>query len=151
VNEPSSNLRPPRSDEDWAAYHAIRCEAIFALLLPGQRYREDDPDEHLPGRLPHVLAHGDRIIGTVRIDLIDATRAGFRLIGIRSDAQGRGHGTTLLALAEQAARRLGRSEITINAHPRSLGFYLANGYVHGDWRDVGPVPAGLVRVGKRMA
>jgi hypothetical protein len=38
----------------------------------------------------------------------------------------------------------------INAHPTSLRFYLANGYAEGEWRDAGPVPAGLIRVGKRL-
>ena len=89
------------------------------------------------------------VIGTVRIDLIDDTRAGLRLIGIRADLQRQGHGAVLLALAEEAARAFGRMEVSINAHPTSLTFYLANGYREGDWRDKGPVPATLIRVGKR--
>jgi hypothetical protein len=36
------------------------------------------------------------------------------------------------------------------AHPTSLAFYLANGYREGEWRDKGPVPATLIRVGKRV-
>jgi hypothetical protein len=43
-----------------------------------------------------------------------------------------------------------RSVIVINAHPTSLTFYLANGYREGEWRDAGPVPATLIRVGKRL-
>jgi N-acetylglutamate synthase-like GNAT family acetyltransferase len=104
----------------------------------------------LPGRLPHVLAHEGGVVGTVRIDLIDATQAGLRLIGIRTDLQRRGHGAVLLQLAEEMARTAGRREIIINAHPTSLTFYLANGYAEGDWRDAGPVSAGLIRVGKRL-
>ncbi len=59
-------------------------------------------------------------------------------------------GAVLLALAEQAARAFGRIEVVINAHPTSLTFYLANGYREGAWRDKGPVPAALIRVGKRL-
>jgi len=143
-------LRRVQSAADWASYHAIRRSAIFAALLPGQAYDEHDPDEFKPGNLPHILAVDGDVVGTVRIDLIDATQAGLRLIGIRSDLQRRGHGAVLLDLAEDAARALGRTEIIINAHPTSLTFYLANGYVEGDWRDAGPVPAGLIRVGKRL-
>jgi hypothetical protein len=40
--------------------------------------------------------------------------------------------------------------VVINAHPTSLTFYLANGYRIGDWQDAGPVPATLIRVGKRL-
>ena len=134
-------LRPVRSAREWRAYHAIRRDAIFAPLLPGQAYDERDPDEFKPGHLPYVLVRDGEIVGTVRIDLIDDTHAGLRLIGIRSGLQRQGHGAVLLALAEQAARAFGRTEVVINAHPTSLTFYLANGYCEGEWRDAGPVPA----------
>jgi hypothetical protein len=79
------SLRLVRTAQDWIAYHAIRRDAIFAPLLPGQAYDESDPDEFRPGNLPHVLVRDGKIVGTVRIDLIDATQAGLRLIGIRND------------------------------------------------------------------
>ena len=127
-------LRPVRSPQEWSVYHAIRRDAIFSALLPGQAYDEHDPD-----------------IGTVRIDLVGETQAGLRLIAIRRDLQRQGHGSVLLRLAEHAARGLGRTEIVINAHPTSLSFYLANGYREGEWRDAKPVPANLIRVGKRLS
>jgi len=143
-------LRPARSPQEWSAYHAIRRDAIFAPLLPGQAYDEHDPDEFGRGHLPHVLVRDGEVIGTVRIDLIGDTQAGLRLIAIRRDLQRQGHGRVLLRLAEQAARAFGRTEIVINAHPTSLTFYLANGYREGEWRDAAPVPATLIRVGKRL-
>jgi len=135
-------LRPARLPQEWSAYHAIRRDAIFRALLPGQAYEEHDPDEFQHRHLPHVLVRDGEIIGTVRIDLVGETKAGLRLIAIRRD---------LLRLAEQAARGLGRTEIVINAHPTSLSFYLANGYREGEWRDTKPVPANLIRVGKRLS
>jgi GNAT superfamily N-acetyltransferase len=143
-------LRRVQSSADWASYHAIRRSAIFAALLPGQAYDGGDADEFESGNLPHILTWDGEVVGTVRIDLIDATQAGLRLIGIRNDLQRRGHGGVLLKLAEETARTLGRTEVVINAHPTSLTFYLANGYAEGDWRDAGPVAAGLIRVGKRL-
>src|SRR5262245_16460821 len=95
------SLYPARSPGDWRAYHAIRREAIFAALLPGQAYDEDDADELRPSNLPHVLVCDGEIVGTVRIDLVDGTRAGLRLIGIRTDLQRQGHGAVLLKLAER--------------------------------------------------
>jgi GNAT superfamily N-acetyltransferase len=144
-------LKPAQSAEDWGAYHAIRRDSIFAVLLPAEHYDGNHPDEFKPGNLPHVLWSNDEIVGTVRIDLIDDIQAGLRLIAIRKDRQRHGHGAMLLRLAEQAALGLGRMEVVINAHPTSLEFYLANGYVEGDWLDVGPVPKGLIRVGKRLS
>ena len=144
------SLQPVRSPQEWTAYHAIRRDSIFAPLLPGQAYDERDPDEFEQGHLPHVLVRDGEIVGTVRVDLIDATQAGLRLIGIRKDVQRQGLGAVLLELAEQAARAFGRTEVVINAHPTSLTFYLANGYCEGEWRDKGPVPVTLIRVGKRL-
>jgi GNAT superfamily N-acetyltransferase len=144
------SLSPVRSTQEWAAYHAIRRDAIFAPLLPGQSYDENDADEFKSGNHPHVLRFDGDIVGTVRIDLIDGTQAGLRLIGIRNTSQRHGHGAALLRLAEQVALDSGRSEVVINAHPTSLTFYLANGYAEGDWRDAGPVHPSLVRVGKRV-
>jgi GNAT superfamily N-acetyltransferase len=150
VDLQSYSLRPVRSSGEWAAYHAIRRDAIFAALLPNQSYDEHDPDEFAPGHFPHLLLRDGEVVGTVRIDLIGERAAGFRLIGIRPDVQRQGHGGTLLKLAEEAARVLGKTEIVINAHPTSLDFYLANGYREGEWADPGLVPSGLVRVGKRL-
>ena len=143
-------LRPARSPQEWSAYHAIRRDAIFAALLPGQAYDEHDPDEFERGHRPHVLVRDGEVIGTVRIDLIGDTQAGLRLIAIRRDLQRQGHGRVLLQLAEQAARAFSRTEIVINAHPTSLPFYLANGYREGEWGDAASVPATLIRVGKRL-
>jgi len=143
-------LQPVRSSREWAAYHAIRRDAIFASLLPNQVYDEHDPDEFAPGHFPHLLLRDGEVLGTVRIDLIGKSAAALRLIGIRPDVQRQGHGRTLLKLAEEAARARGKAEIVINAHPSSLDFYLANGYRGGEWADRGPIPSGLVRVGKRL-
>jgi GNAT superfamily N-acetyltransferase len=144
------SLRPVRSSREWAAYHAIRRDAIFAALLPNQAYDEHDPDEFAPGHFPHLLLCDGQVLGAVRIDLIGERATGLRLIGIRPDVQRQGHGRALLKLAEEAARALGRTEIVINAHPTSLDFCLANGYREGEWADRGPVPSGLIRVGKRL-
>src|SRR5262249_34029634 len=54
-------LRPVRSPQEWAAYHAIRRQAIFAALLPDQAYDENDPDEVAPGNFPHVLLRDGEI------------------------------------------------------------------------------------------
>jgi GNAT superfamily N-acetyltransferase len=141
-------LRPARSPADWVAYHAIRRDSIFAPLLPGQPYDESDAAEFTPGHMPHILVCAGEIVGTVRIDLIDEVQAGLRLIGIRKGLQRQGHGAALLRLAERTARDFGRSIVVINAHPTSVSFYVANGYMPGDWQDAGPPHPDLIRVGK---
>lgn len=143
-------LRPVRTADDWTAYHALRRDSLFARLLPDHVYDPAHPDEVAPGRLPHLLRRDGEPIGAIRIDLLDPPRAGLRLIVVRRDLCGRGHGAALVRLAERVAAAHGRSEITINAHPSALGFYLGLGYAAGAWADAGPVPDGLVRVGRRL-
>jgi GNAT superfamily N-acetyltransferase len=155
INKPESDkpyvLRPAQSADDWAAYHAIRRDAIFALYFPGQSYDDAHPDETRPGNHPHVLVHGEEIVATVRIDLIDDTRAGLRLIAVKPGLQRLGYGTAMLAAAERFLQQRGRREITINATNLSFPFYFRHGYRPGEWRDAGPVPDGLIRVGKRFS
>jgi len=143
-------LRPAQSENDWAAYHAIRRDAIFALYFPHQPYDDTHPDEFKPGNLPLVLLHGGEAVGTVRIDFLDQTRAGLRLIAVKPGLQRLGHGTALLDAAESFLKQRGTREITINATSLSLPFYLGHGYRRGEWKDAGPVPEGLIRVGKRL-
>src|SRR5262245_66366634 len=108
-------LRPVRSPREWSAYHAIRRDAIFSVLLPEQAYDEHDPDEFEPRHLPHVLLRDGQVIGTVRIDLIGDIQAGLSLIAMRGELQRHRHGSVLLRLAPQAARAFGRTQIVIAA------------------------------------
>src|SRR5262245_26710791 len=144
-------LREVESAEDWAAYHAIRRDAIFAVYRPGQAYDPDHPDETKPDNFPHVLVLDGEIIGTVRIDFLDDTRAALRLIGICNDRQGQGHGAMLLRLAEDIVRQHGRRTIVINATVPALRFYLSHGYREGDWPDDLCLLPDLIRIGKRLA
>jgi len=143
-------LRPARSPREWAAYHAIRRDAIFAALLPGQPYDEQDADEFVPDHCPHVLLRDDEVVGVVRIDLIGKkqSRSPPRRHQGRSPTE-RPRPNPAQTCGRSRACSL-RTEIVINAHPTSLGFYLANGYREGEWSDVRPLPASLIRVGKRL-
>ena len=46
------SLSPSDQRQEWAAYHAIRRDAIFAALLPGQAYDENHADEFKSGKSP---------------------------------------------------------------------------------------------------
>ena len=105
---PGYVLRPPESPDDWSAYHEIRRRAIFEAYFPQVAYQFDHPDEGKEGNFPLVLVEDDTVVGTVRIDLFDAVRAALRLVAIVPEQQRKGHGTALLRLAEDFARRHGR-------------------------------------------
>jgi hypothetical protein len=104
-------LHPVRSSREWAAYHAIRRDAIFRTLLPDQAYDEHDPDEFAPDHFPHLLLRDGEVLGTVRIDLIGKSAAGFRLIGSGPTSSGK-------AMAAPCSN-LRRKPRELSAKPRS--------------------------------
>ena len=65
-----------------------------------------------------------------------------RLIAIRGVRQGDGHGRTLLALAENRVRELGRGEVVMHGNDDALGFYRSLGYSETEW-DEEPTAPGL--------
>jgi len=143
-------LARPSTAAEWAAYHDIRRVAIFERYLPGQTYDPEDADEFKELNFPHLLRHDEDAIGTLRIDVLGDARAAFRLIAIRPDLQGQGHGAALLRLAEERAAAFGCGEVVLNAIKPALGFYRKHGYEPGAWFDVEPERDHSVRVGKRV-
>ena len=135
---------------DWHAYHNIRRTELFDAYWPGVAYDTNHPDEHEPSNLPHVLELDQAIVGTIRIDLMGAKCAAFRLIAVRRPFQGQGHGSALLRLAEALVAELGCAQVTVNAVAAALPFFQRSGYAAGDWHDIEPPQAGTVRVGKAI-
>lgn len=148
--EATYRLRRVESLTDWHAYHNIRRTDLFATQCPDVVYDSNHPDEREPSNLPHVLEVNGTIAGTIRIDLMGARCAAFRLIAIRKALQKRGHGTRLLTLAEELVAELGCAQVTIQSAPSAVPFYLRNGYARGDWHDIIVPLADTVRLGKRL-
>jgi GNAT superfamily N-acetyltransferase len=146
--EATYRLRRVESLTDWHAYHNIRRTELFAVHCPDVAYDTDHPDEREPSNLPHVLEVDSAIAGTIRIDLMGARCAAFRLIAIRKGLQKRGHGSRLLALAEQLVGELGCAQVTVQSAPDAVPFYLRNGYTKGAWHDIAVPMRETVTVGK---
>jgi GNAT superfamily N-acetyltransferase len=148
--EATYRLRRVESLTDWHAYHNIRRTELFAVQCPDVVYDSNHPDEHEPSNLPHVLEADRTIVGTIRIDLMGACCAAFRLIAIRKALQRQGHGTRLLTLAEQLVAELGCAQVTIQSAPSAVPFYRRYGYAEGNWHDIVVPMAGTVRMGKKL-
>lgn len=146
--EATYRLRRVESLTDWHAYHNIRRTELFAVHCPDVVYDSNHADEREPSNLPHVLEVDGTIGGTIRIDLMGARCAAFRLIAIRKALQRRGHGTRLLALAEQLVGELGCGQVTIQSAPDAVPFYLRNGYAKGSWFDIATPRREAIPVGK---
>jgi GNAT superfamily N-acetyltransferase len=140
-------LRPPATDEEWRAFHAIRRKVLFENRGKGESYIENHPDDAKPGNHPLVLLYKGDIIGVMRLDVVEA-EAWLRRVAIREDLQRVGHGRVLLRLAEAFAKAQACNEIRTNAAVESVGFYERCGYL----ADVAASsPPNSVRMWKRLS
>jgi hypothetical protein len=140
-------LRCVRSPQELAAYHAIRRQAIFAALLPGQAYDETDPDEVAPGNFPHVLLHDGKIVGAISLDQAEQAFAWWASGAISS-----GKGTVA------SCSGLRKTPHAVSAKPRSSSMPAdlasrlpCQRLSPRRMGDAGPFPATFIRVGGAIA
>lgn len=138
-------LRPPETPADWEAYHRIRRD----VLLEAQKYAVEHPDESAPGHHPMLLWLEGEPVGSIRIDIDTAGRAGLRLVAVHPDLQKRGCGRALLRLAEDFARAQGCTRTVLYSTLDAVGFYAKAGYSEDDWDDV--YVSGVVQMTKPLA
>jgi GNAT superfamily N-acetyltransferase len=144
--ESEYELRPPRSNEEWRAFHVIRRRVLFENRGKGESYVENHPDDSKPGNHPLVLIYRGDIIGVMRLDISERV-AWLRRVAIREDLQGIGHGRVLLKLAEVFAKAQGCNELRTNAAVEAVGFYERCDYA----RDLDAAsPPDSVRMWKRI-
>lgn len=143
---------PLRDTAHIGPYHDIRRIELFERYEPQLRYHPGlIDDEDRPGRLGHVLLLDGHVVGTLRVDLIDHARAGFRLVAIRGAFKNLGLGGWMLQRSEAIVAAYGRTSIVVNAAIPAARFYLRHGYAEGDWPDVRTIdPSMQVRLGKRL-
>ena len=144
---------PLRDAAHIGPYHDIRRIELFERYEPHLRYHPgliDDDDR--PGHLGHVLLLDAHVVGTLRIDLIDPVRAGFRLVAITGAFKNLGLGGWMLRRSEAIVAAYGRTSIVVNAALPAARFYTREGYLEGDWPDVRSIDPNMqVRLGKRLA
>ena len=144
--ENEHELRAPRSDEEWATFHAIRRKVLFENRGKGESYIENHPDDFETGHHPLILFYKGLVVAVIRVEVCEKV-AWFRRVAIREDLQRLGHGRVLLRLAEAFAKAEGCNEVRSNAAVEAVGFYERCGYS----RDVSvPGPPNSVRVWKSL-
>ena len=146
MSELGHELRPPRSDEEWRAFHAIRRRVLFENRGKGESYIENHPDDSKPGNHPLILLYRGDVIGVMRLDVSEMV-GWLRRVAIREDLQRLGHGRILVKLAEAFAKAQGCSELRTNAAVEAVGFYERCAYAQD--REASS-PPNSVRMWKRL-
>jgi predicted GNAT family N-acyltransferase len=143
---------PLRDAAHIQPYHDIRRVELFERYDPHIRYFNGIADEDAPNHLGHVLLLDREVVGTLRIDLMDHDRAGFRLVAIKGSYKNLGLGAVMLARSEALVLAYNRRTIVINAALPAAPFYRRHGYTEGNWPDVRPFdPLAQTRLGKCLA
>lgn len=143
-------LRQVKSEKEWAAYHAIREKVLFEERGRFGVYEKSHPDEFKVGNTPFLLTLDDRGIGTVRVDLRNASQAVVRMVAIVPEERGKGHGKQLMEHVSRFVRDQGRTRLVINAAPEALDFYRKLGFRDDVWdrEELDVIHAGCVQMTK---
>jgi len=126
-------LEPVQSENDWRIYHEIRRKALFEDRGRPGIYDENHPDEHKTENTPLILTADDNPVGTVRLDLRNATDVIVRLVAITAKERGKGHGKNLVKLAADFAQMRGRKRLVLNSAPEATEFYRKLGFEDHVW------------------
>jgi len=137
-------LLPVRSPQEWAAYHAIRRQANFRCPPARPSLRWARPRRDRARQLSPRAAARRR--NRRRGSLGRAKRA---FAWWASGAISSGNATAASCSGSQKTPRAFSAERRSSSTP-TRPFYLAYGYRQGEWDDAGPLPATLIRVGKRL-
>ena len=120
-------LISPNDADTWRVYHTIRREVLFEARGLFDVYDENRPDEKGPTNHAKLLLHRGEPVGVIRID-ISGDEATFRRVAIRLDAQRRGHGRTMLSIAEAFAAARGCRRVVSHVAPDAVVFYEKCGF-----------------------
>ncbi len=143
-------LRSPRNRTEWENYHRIRREQIHEKYCACNAYNPDDKEERQHNCFPLVLTHtvDQKIIGTLRIDVLNESEASFRWIAVDKPYQRQGFGKKMIQLAESLLHQFDNIKlIRIPAENVSQEFYSRLGYQEMPWPN-GPQNAGSLSLGK---
>ncbi|MBS0634975.1 MAG: GNAT family N-acetyltransferase [Verrucomicrobia bacterium] len=140
-------LHAPETAPDWDTYHQIRITQIHNRYCPDLVYDYNDPEEKQ--NHPRLFKVDGKIVGVIRIDLLQENEASFRWIAIDPAHVRQGLGTKMLTLAEEFVKEHGRTTIRIPATAQSLAFAHTLGYKEEPWALM-PNEACMIAVSKRI-
>lgn len=118
-------IKKPESPEEWEAYYRIRFEV---LRKPWNQPESSTRDETEKSSSHYLLIKDGAYAGTGRLQFNSASEAQIRSMAILESARSKGLGSWLMKELEAEARRMGRTEIVLDARENAVPFYQKNGY-----------------------
>lgn len=150
-------LRRPRSESEWAAYHSIRERGFYVPLGLDKEFGPYDPgfpDQFRSDYTPLVMVRNGIVVATMGFQDMGDGLGQVRAVAVEPACQRRGYGSVMLTMAEDWARRHGFQRIWVRAHETAVMFYARCAYTYGAASDLetGESPvADSVVMAKRLA
>jgi GNAT superfamily N-acetyltransferase len=145
-------LMNPTSRGQWQTYHRIRREVMFEASGFARTYDEDEESTLPPGAQALLLFHDGRAVATLRLNLLSERSMEISLLAVAQPDQRRGHGRTLLDMAEGKAREAGAWRMVANVFGDAEPFFAKSGYARQTWDDplAGPPPPEVIQMSKEL-
>lgn len=116
----------PESDDDFARYYDLRWRILRAPWGQPRGSERDALDVDSWHRMACLV---ERVpVAVARLHLNSPAQAQIRYMAVEPDYRRRGIGSALTASLEDIARRLGATEIVLDAREEAVQFYAGLGY-----------------------
>ncbi|MCB0479048.1 MAG: GNAT family N-acetyltransferase [Crocinitomicaceae bacterium] len=118
-------VRAPQTDQEWEAYFDLRYQELRKPWnQPKGSEKADDEDAAF-----HFAAFEDgQLLGVSRLQRNSLEQGQVRFMAVSDQAQGKGIGKKIMAEVEAFAKKIGMTEIVLQAREIAVPFYLAIGY-----------------------
>ena len=127
-------LVPVVTNDQWAAYHAIRRKVLFEDRGLFGKYNPNHADDRKAQNHPVILTCNGAPVGAMRIDLVpERAFAIMRTVAITTEKQRQGHGRIMLSLAETYALENGCTAAVVFSANDAIRFYGKYGYELETW------------------
>ncbi|WDE04714.1 YiiD C-terminal domain-containing protein [Thalassomonas viridans] len=116
----------PQSPKQLQAYYLLRWQM---LRKPWQQEQGSEKDEFEQQAIHRMcLDENDQVVAVGRLHKTGQFSAEIRFMAVAGGQQGKGLGKQIIASLEAEARKLGVTEISLNARENALAFYSRLGY-----------------------
>jgi len=118
--------RSPKTNLEFEQYYQLRWQVLRQPWGQALGSERDSLEQESYHRM--VIDEHNKVLAIGRLETINQFSGQIRFMAVSPEAQGQGLGRQIIEALEQQARKLGISELTLNARENALSFYQKLGY-----------------------
>ena len=122
-----SVCRSPKTAEEFEQYYQLRWQVLRQPWGQSLGSERDNLEQESYHRM--VVDENSKVLAVGRLEKISQYSGQIRFMAVCPSAQGQGLGRQIIEALEQQAKKLGITNITLNAREKALSFYQKLGYI----------------------